>query len=357
MRLRDAQRDLQVRANLAFAAARGRLQRFLFINGARTVHIEAVRYWWVNHGQTMRQEVDGGYLWSPVTEANGAKSRFYDNMRRAAPGEVVLSYAEGRVGRVGIVADYAISAPKPEEFGAVGTYWNATGWLLPVQWLDAKLAVRPKDLLDHLGPLLPVTHSPIQPQSGNGNQKAYLAEVDRAVVDLVLAAARLPTVDLLAAPAETVADFARVMDDAVEESIKRDTSLDHTIREQLVRARRGQGLFRKRVLELEPICRITGVATPNLLIASHIKPWRACSTAAERLDGANGLMMAPHADFLFDRGLLGFQEDGRSMFSSQLTDSDADKLGLHIVQRPPPKPLHDDSRQYLNHHRANVFIP
>lgn len=305
----------------------------------------------------MRQEVDGGYLWSPVREANGARSRFYDNMRRAAPGDVVLSYAAGQVGRVGIIADYAISAPKPEEFGNIGIYWSATGWLLPVQWLDTNFAVRPKDLMRDLAPLLPTTHSPIQPQSGNGNQKAYLAEVDREVVDLILAAARLPAADLLAAPTRTAADFATTLDDVVERNIQHDISLDETVREQLVRARRGQGLFRKRVLDFEPECRITGLATPNLLIASHIKPWRACGTPAERLDGANGLMLAPHADFLFDRGLLGFERDGRPMFSSQLTDSDADKLGMHIVQRPPPRPLHNDSLSYLDHHRVNVFIP
>lgn len=154
-----------------------------------------------------------------------------------------------------------------------------------------------------------------------------------------------------------MADFGAKLDDIVESNIKHDTSLDQTTREQLVRARRGQGIFRKRVLDIEPVCRITGIDKPNLLIASHIKPWRACGTAAERLDGSNGLMMAPHADFLFDRGLLGFEEDGRSMFSSQLTDTDADKLGMHIVQRPPPRPLCDKSRAYLIHHRSNVFIP
>lgn len=305
----------------------------------------------------MRQEVDGDYLWSPVREAHGARSQFYDNMRRAAPGDVILSYAAGKVGRVGIVSDYAISAPKPEEFGNIGLYWSATGWLLPVQWLDANFAVRPKELIKNLAALLPAKHSPIQPQSGNGNQKAYLAEVDRGVVDLILAAARLPALDLLSAPTNTAADFATTLDDVVERNIQSDMSLDDTIREQLVRARRGQGLFRRRVLEFEPICRITGLAAPNLLIASHIKPWRACGTAAERLDGANRLMLAPHADFLFDRGLLGFESDGRPIFSSQLTDADADKLGMHVVERPPPKPLHDDSRSYLNHHRMNVFIP
>jgi hypothetical protein len=305
----------------------------------------------------MRQEIAGGYLWSPVTEANGARSRFYDNMRAAAPGDVVLSYAEGRVGRVGIVADFAISAPKPEEFGNIGAYWNSAGWLLPVQWLDAALAVRPKDLLPRLAPLLPPSHSPIQPLSGNGNQKAYLAEVDRSVIDLILEAARLPHLDLLAAPSRTNADFATTLDDLVERSILDDASLDYTIREQLTRARRGQGLFRKRVLDVEPICRITGVEKPTLLIASHIKPWRACGTAAERLDGFNGLMLAPHADFLFDRGLIGFEEDGRALFSSQLQEVDANKLGLHTTQRPPPRPLRMESQAYLQHHRQTVFIP
>ncbi|WP_176599274.1 HNH endonuclease [Sphingobium sp. 15-1] len=305
----------------------------------------------------MRQEVMGGYLWSPVTEANGSRSRFYDNMRRTSPGDVVLSYAEGRVGRVGIVADFAISAPKPEEFGSIGAYWNSSGWLLPVDWLDGQLAVRPKEILSRLSPLLPARHSPIQPTTGNGNQKAYLAEVDEAVVDLILEAAHLPAAALISKTDLTVADFATRLDDIVERGIQHDASLDQTIREQLVRARRGQGIFRKRVLDIEPVCRITGVDKPNLLIASHIKPWRACATVAERLDGANGLMMAPHADFLFDRGLLGFEDDGRALFSSQLTNADADKLGMHHVQRPSPRPLGDDSRAYLHHHRTSVFIP
>jgi putative restriction endonuclease len=304
----------------------------------------------------MRQEVDGGYLWSPVSEANGAKSRFYDNMRLAAPGDVVLSYANAQVGRVGIVADFAISAPKPEEFGSVGPYWDSTGWLLPVEWIETALSVRPKEILAALAPLLPSSHSPIQALTGNGNQKAYLAEVDEAVVDLVLTAASLSVNVVLSRPNRTMADFTTKLDDIVERIIQHDTSIEQTIREQLVRARRGQGIFRKRVLDVEPMCRVTGMDKPNLLIASHIKPWRACGTAAERLDGFNGLMMAPHADFLFDRGLLSFEDDGRTIFSSHLSNADADKLGMHIVQRPPPRPLNDNSAAYLGHHRSNIFI-
>jgi putative restriction endonuclease len=305
----------------------------------------------------MRQEIAGGYLWSPVTEANGARSQFYDNMRLAAPGDIVLSYADARVGRAGVVADFAISAPKPEEFGSISTYWNAVGWLLPLQWFDAELVVRPKDLLSDLAPLLPTKHSPIQPQTGNGNQKAYLCEISRAVVDLMLEGAKVRLADLLSTPTKTLSDFAASLDGLVERRILEDASLDQSVREQLIRARRGQGLFRERVLGVEPICRITGIGKPNLLIASHIKPWRACGTTAERLDGFNGLMLAPHADFLFDRGLIGFEDDGRSLFSSQLQEADAAALGLHAVQGPPTSPFRAESKVYFQYHRSTVYIP
>jgi hypothetical protein len=200
-------------------------------------------------------------------------------------------------------------------------------------------------------------HSPIRAATGDGNQKAYLAEIDAAAFEIVLEAANLRLTNFLSLrPANTVTDFVQQLDDLVEERIKEDVAIDATMREQLTRARRGQGLFRRRVLDVEPVCRVTGIEKPNLLIASHIKPWRACSTASERLDGFNGLMLAPHADYLFDRGLISFEEDGRALFSTKLSDGDAIKLGLHNSQRPPPKPLSDESKAYFQHHRASVFI-
>lgn len=161
--------------------------------------------------------------------------------------------------------------------------------------------MRPKALLARLAPLLPATHLPIRAATGDGNQKAYLAEVDAAVFDVVLEAAHLQLANFLTlCPADTVSDFDRQLDDLVEDRINEDSGIDQTMREQLTRSRCGQGLFRRRALDIEPICRVTGVDKPNLLIASHIKPWRACRTATERLDGYSGLMLAPHADFLFD---------------------------------------------------------
>lgn len=85
---------------------------------------------------------------------------------------------------------------------------------------------------------------------------------------------------------------------------------DITEREQLAKARIGQGRFRADVAAKwgrGEVCALTGVAIPEMLIASHIKPWRDSSNA-ERLDPMNGLLLAAHADRLFDRHLMSFRK-------------------------------------------------
>ena len=225
-------------------------------------------------------------------------------------------------------------------------------------WLPNEIEIAPKAILESMGPLLPATHSPVRAATGDGNQKAYLAEVPRALTDLVLGTAGLDLRQIEEVrPITTVGIFVETLDDLVEAAIAHDGSLSDTEREQLTRARRGQGEFRRRVMNVEPACRVTGISRPNLLIASHMKPWRSCGTADERLDGYNGLMLTPHADFLFDRGLLGFEDDGRTILSSRLEERDAARLGLHAVQRPTPQPFQDRHMPYLAHHRAAVFVP
>ena len=45
-----------------------------------------MRYWWVNQNQTYRQEVEGGYLWSPKRSASGARNPFYESNERGLAG-------------------------------------------------------------------------------------------------------------------------------------------------------------------------------------------------------------------------------------------------------------------------------
>ena len=213
--------------------------------------------------------------------------------------------------------------------------------------------IRPKDRIHELGPLLPKKYSPIHPDSGNGNQKAYLAEIDRAVFDLLLG----PQVTLTsAAAADSGLSAIEQADNAVEARIVGDTSLDSTMKQQLVLARHGQGIFRSRLLEFETQCRLTGIANPRLLIASHVKPWRVCSTGDERLDGANGLLLTPHVDRLFDRGFISFEIDGTVLVSARLYAGDLHRLGLDEACRRPGSSFKPRQQAYLLYHRANVFL-
>src|SRR4051794_17364954 len=69
-------------------------------------------------------------------------------------------------------------------------------------------------------------------------------------------------------------DALDIWEHRLEERVAADTSIRDTDREAIIRARRGQGLFKHRVMEIERRCRITGVENRVHLIASHCKPWR-----------------------------------------------------------------------------------
>ena len=57
------------------------------------------------------------------------------------------------------------------------------------------------------------------------------------------------------------------------------------------------------------------------LEASHIKPW-ADSNDSERLDPNNGLLLTASLHKLFDAGLISFEDSGKMLVSSKLSQSE-----------------------------------
>ena len=135
-----------------------------------------MRYWWVNQNQTYRQEIHGGYLWSPKRNANGARNPFYESMREVSPGDIVFSFVDTRIAAIGLARSYCWESPKPQEFGSAGQNWENVGWKVRVQFVPLVNRVRPKDHIDVLRPLLPARYSPLQ-SAGDGNQGVYLTEL------------------------------------------------------------------------------------------------------------------------------------------------------------------------------------
>lgn len=99
--------------------------------------------------------------------------------------------------------------------------------------------------------------------------------------------------------------------------------------EWLVRQRVGQQKFREAMLDYwGGACAVTGVAIPEVLRASHAKPWAACATDAERLDVFNGFLLSANLDALFDRFLISFDEQGRLLVSPRLSEENLRALAI-----------------------------
>ncbi len=124
-----------------------------------------------------------------------------------------------------------------------------------------------------------------------------------------------------------------------------------TTRTALVEARIGQGVYRAGLMALwESQCALTGCVLPQVLVASHAKPWR-LSSNKERLDAYNGLLLAAHVDRLFDSGLISFNDDGHMLAKPEVTDSVLASLGLTPASRLRfVKARH---RPYLRQHRLH----
>lgn len=129
--------------------------------------------------------------------------------------------------------------------------------------------------------------------------------------------------------------------------------LDATTRQRLIEARLGQGRFRDEMLDIwGGRCAVTGCGLVEALVASHAVAWRDDSTPATRLDPYNGLPLTASIDKLFDRGLIGFADDGRLLRQPGLLDADLACLGLQPGARLRAEGLHDPHRPYLAAHRA-----
>ncbi len=135
-------------------------------------------------------------------------------------------------------------------------------------------------------------------------------------------------------------------------AIDSDAGIDAVTRASTMAARIGQGTFRSRVYAREGRCRVTGISARGCLVASHIKPWALCR-AGEHRDGANGLMLSPHPDLLFDTGLISFTDDGQLLVSPT-----CDHSVLHAWHMDPALSVGrfaPDQAAYLAFHRRFVF--
>ncbi|WP_460480758.1 HNH endonuclease [Comamonas humi] len=142
------------------------------------------------------------------------------------------------------------------------------------------------------------------------------------------------------------------------QAIQRNGTLSETEKEQLIKARVGQGYFRDQLMRRWEGCALGQVKSPTLLIASHIKPWSKCENKHERLSPDNGILLNPSFDKLFDSGLISFDEQNRFKIlvssSLKILDMQAISLTQNMYLRAIDISL-EGMKPFMEYHRKYIF--
>ena len=304
-----------------------------------------MEYWWVNLGQTYKDEIRG-FMWSPQVAKNG-RLQSYDNMLLIQPGDIIFVHNRKHIRAVGVAVTRAQHSRKPN-FGSRGSNWQDDGWLLEVQFTELINPVKVEDHMGALNPTLPTLHSPIR-YDGQANQ-TYLFAVPGDMAQVLIATVGPEFQEIVANPINFPIDEKEF--DTVESLIEMRLDISTTEKLQLMKSRRGQGLFKANVRLVESACRVTGVSQISMLRASHIKPWKEASDV-EKIDGFNGLLLAPHVDHLFDKGFITFEESGEMTLSPTLNLEILDRWGIQQVLNVGK--FRGEQCSYLMYHQQNIF--
>ncbi|OUO24034.1 HNH endonuclease [Bacteroides sp. An322] len=138
------------------------------------------------------------------------------------------------------------------------------------------------------------------------------------------------------------------------ENININKKLTTTEKEALIQSRIGQGIFRKSLIKFWQGCAISHCSMTDILVASHIKPWKD-ATNHERLDIFNGLLLLPNYDKLFDLGYMTFTpQKGKAVYSKLLSSEDRHILGL--TDSLSLSQITKEHKTYLTYHNEYCFM-
>jgi putative restriction endonuclease len=307
------------------------------------------QYWWVNQSKVVSRGLMGDYLWT-ARDKRGEPTDAAQNIVRVQTGDLIFAFSDGAVRGVGFALREAMEAARPHELASSSkTAGSPQGWYLPVRFFELALPLHPRAHTEVLKAVLPQTQSPLR-SSGARNPAVYLSPVSAAMAEVLrqLLSQQLEDVEAQIKSA-AVSELAN---DWVETSIVRRTDLNPEEKQQLIRARRGLGVFRRSLEKIESACRLTGLLDRRHLRACHIKPW-SVSDDQEKLDGCNGLLLSPHIAHLFARGYISFSDQGDLLASRHLNPAILSSWNLRMPLKVGV--FQPRQRLYLDYHRREVF--
>lgn len=149
------------------------------------------------------------------------------------------------------------------------------------------------------------------------------------------------------------------IDDKFKDSLTNVEMLTGEDKVREVKTRVNQSVFRSMVISnYHGKCALTGIDVPELLVASHIKPW--AIDKKERLNPENGICLSSLYDAAFDKGLIGFDQDYRMILSSRILEQEGKAYyekyfgSMNHVQLSMPEE-HCPDKVFLEWHMDTIF--
>lgn len=300
-----------------------------------------MKYFFVFQNKSYKEEKAGGFLWAPKANKDGQTFHHWTSMTKVEQGDVIFNSFNGELLSIILAKANYKEELKPVDLESVDL-WEKDGWKVDAEYIDVKVPIRYKDYMDEILALQGEKYAPFN-ASGRGNT-GYLFQITEELANFFLSILKMDLTDLI--PSEKNEDelIRDVEKDVLNEP-------DETVREQIVKSRIGQGIFKQRLIKLESKCKLCGIYNLEFLRASHSKPW-SDSNNKERLDQYNGFLLCPAHDLLFDKGYISFQDDG-SILISPLFDEHS-KLLMNVHDKMKINLL-DGHKVYLAYHRDTLF--
>ncbi len=126
-----------------------------------------------------------------------------------------------------------------------------------------------------------------------------------------------------------------------------------------VKTRVNQNFFRQTVLSsYNYSCGITALKIPELLIASHIIPWKIRKDT--RVNPKNGICLNAFHDKAFDKGFITITTDFKIKVSNSVYDNNDEKSIIWFKQYDNSKMILPErfvpELEFLKYHNENIFI-
>lgn len=294
-------------------------------------------YYWVNQGKTYKEEKEGGYLWAPKGNSDGKSFFHWDNMTKLKPNDIIFNFRKGFLLGYCIIESEYFLAPQPDEFN-VDVKWENEGYMVHAKYFMFNAPLEVDSIYENVKQYLPTKYSPLN-KTGNppkirANQ-GYLYESNINI-------------------AKVIFDLANTRFKESDKGKDETNETKQTTRTGLVTSRVGQGEYRQKLLRRwEFKCAVNRSSIKEILIASHIVPWRD-SDNKERLDVNNGLLLSPNYDALFDRYLISFDDNGKIILSKSLDKNQYSNLGVTGTEKI--ENLTPGNIKYLKRHREKLVV-